>query len=121
MLLETYYATYLGACAILIVWLGWTLHRSGSVFLEDAFAGNRALVRAVSHLLDVGFYLFSLGYVGLTYQTYWQAMNNYGDVVRRVIVKLAGFMLLLGVAHLFNLLLLAIFRRRGSAQTGVAA
>jgi hypothetical protein len=116
MYLEAYYATYLGLCAAVILWLGRTLHRAGIVFLNDTFAGNAPMVQAVGQLLDIGFYLVSIGYVALSYQPFWPQLNGYGIVIKEVIMKLGGFMLLLGFAHLFNLLLLALFRRRGGVN-----
>jgi hypothetical protein len=118
--LTTYYCVYLGACAVLIVWLGIILHRAGRVFLDDAFAGNATLVHAVARLLDIGFYLVSVGYVVLTYDTVWQ-LNDVDTVVKIVSWKLGGLMLLLGVAHLFNLLLLALFRQRRAVGATPAA
>jgi hypothetical protein len=118
--LEAYYALYLGLCAALIFWLGRTLHRTGSTFLNDAFAGNLSLVRVVSHLLDVGFYLISIGYVAITYRTFWQIVNSYEAAIEFSVAKLGGFMLILGFAHMFNLLLLAIFRRRSASACGHA-
>ena len=120
MYLEVFYTTYLGLCAALIFWLGRTLHRAGSVFLGDSFGGNTTLVRAVAHLLDIGFYLVSIGYVGVSYQTIWQQINSYKMVAQAVSAKVGAFLLLLGFAHLFNLLLLALFRRRASSVNGVA-
>ncbi len=117
MLEEVYYTAYLGLCAVLILWLGWILHSAGSVFLNDAFQGNATLVRAVAQLLDVGFHLVSIGYVAVSYRNFWPT-NSYADVAQQVCLKVGGFMLLLGFAHLFNLLLLALFRRRGSAASG---
>jgi hypothetical protein len=113
MYLEAYYAIYLGLCAAVILWLGRTLHRAGVVFLNDTFAGNAPMVQAVGQLLDIGFYLVSIGYVALSYQTFWQQLNSYGMVITEVIEKLGALLLMLGFAHLFNLLLLALFRRRG--------
>lgn len=119
--LATYYVLYLGLCAGLIFWLGRTLHRTGSTFLNDAFAGNTSVVRAVAHLLDIGFYLVSIGYVAVTYRAFWQMIDSYSAALESVVAKVGGFMLMLGFAHLFNLLLLAIFRRRGSAASGTVA
>lgn len=119
--LETYYCVYVGACAVLIAGLGWTFHRAGQVFLKDAFAGNTTLVDAVARLLDIGFYLVSLGYVLISYQTMWP-INDLGTIIRIASVKIGGLLLLLGIAHLFNLLLLALFRQRrasGAAPAGV--
>jgi hypothetical protein len=117
MYLETYYVSYLAICAALIFWLGRTFHRAGSILLTDAFGGNAQLVNAVAHLLDVGFYLVSIGYVAFTCQNLWSQFNTYAVVVQAITVKGGGFLLLLGFAHLFNMLLLAIFRHRsGTAR-----
>ena len=122
MLEEVYYTAYFGLCAVLIIWLGWILQSAGSVFLNDAFGGNATLVRAVAQLLDVGFYLVSVGYVAVSYRNFWPTNSySYADVVQQVCIKVGGLMLLLGIAHLFNLLLLALFRRRGSAASGAVA
>lgn len=107
-----YYVTYVALCAALILWVAHTLHRSGAVFLNDAFRGDASLIRSVTHLLDVGFYLIRIGYVLLTVRNYaW--LQNLDQVFQSEIYKLGFFLLLLGAIHLFNLLLLAIFRRRG--------
>lgn len=116
----TYYCVYLGACALLISGLGWTFHRAGGVFLKDAFAGNTTLVDAVARLLDIGFYLVSVGYVALTYSTMFPTMDL-GWVLKIISMKIGGLMLLLGIAHLFNLLLLALFRQRRAAGSAPAA
>jgi hypothetical protein len=109
--IELYYFVYLGACAMLIGGLSLVLHRTGKVFLNDAFAGNVTLVSAISRLLDIGFYLVSLGYVGLTYSTNWQ-MIDYAMVAKIAISKIGGLLLILGIAHIFNLLVLALLRQR---------
>jgi hypothetical protein len=109
--IETYYCVYLCASAILIAGLGWTFHRAGQVFLKDAFTGNTTLVDAVARLLDIGFYLVSVGYVALTYSTLMQSIDL-SWLLKIVSMKIGGLMLFLGVAHLFNLLLLALFRQR---------
>ena len=109
--LGTYYCVYLGACAVPIVGLNWVLRGAGRIFLNDAFVGNAALVRAVARLMDIGFYLVSLGYVFISNQTMWP-INDIGTVLKIVSAKIGGLLLLLGIAHLFNLLLLALFRHR---------
>jgi hypothetical protein len=118
--LQAYYAVYLGACAAFIAALSWILHVAGRTFLNDAFAGNTILVRTVQRLLDTGFYLVSLGYVALTYRTDWP-MDSYDTIAKIVSAKIGGFLLLLGVAHLFNMLLLALFRQRRAPGAAPAA
>jgi hypothetical protein len=118
--LGAYYAVFLGACAIFIVSLGSILHSTGRTFLADAFAGNQPLVRAVSLLLDIGFTLVSLGYVGLFYQTNWP-VNDLATAFKISITKIGGLLLVLGVAHVFNLLVLAVLRTRGNASHRASA
>jgi hypothetical protein len=55
--------------AILTIWVGRTLHRNGRRFLIDAMGGNAELADSVNHLLAVGFYLVSIGYVTLALRT----------------------------------------------------
>lgn len=117
--LELYYSVYLGTCAILIAGLSWILHRTGQVFLNDALAANATLVRAVSRLLDIGFYLLSVGYVGLSYATDWP-MIDHATVTKIAIRKIGGLLLILGAAHIFNLLVLALFRQRRATGTAPA-
>jgi hypothetical protein len=111
MYLTTYYVAYLAISAALIFWLGRVLHRAGTVLLDEAFHDRPALVAAVSHLLDIGFYLMSIGYVTAWTGTYFP-MDTFTMVIQIVSGKVGGFLLMLGCVHLFNLLLLAIFRRR---------
>lgn len=119
MLVGLYYAIYLGACATVIALLGFILHRSGAIFLNNAFAGNHTLARAVGTLLDTGFYLLSLGYVGLSCVPDWE-INDHATLAKSVIGKIGGLLLVLGIGHIFNMLLLALFRQR-FARTGAGA
>jgi uncharacterized membrane protein YidH (DUF202 family) len=111
---ETYYIAYGVLCAALIVCLAIILHRAGDVFLHDSFPGRPELVKAVGRLLDIGFYLVSFGYVALTFRTF-MPLDNIAQITQALSIKVGCFLLLLGAMHFFNLLLLAIFRRRGPA------
>src|SRR5580658_6957573 len=115
MLLETYYSIYLGCCAIAIAILGVIFHRSGAIYLNNAFAGNHTLARAVGRLLDMGFYLLSLGYVGLSCIPDWE-INDHATLAKSVIGKFGGLLILIGIGHTFNMLLLALFRQRPARQ-----
>lgn len=110
-----YYITYLGITTALILWLGRILHRAGFVLLEDAFHERPMLVRAIGQLLDIGFYLMSFGYV-VAWAADYELLHDPGEVAKMVAGKVGGLLLLLGVVHLFNLLLLALVRRRSAAS-----
>ena len=111
----TYYFVYLGICAALILWLGRVLHRAGAVLLEDAFHERQVLVKAIGQLLDIGFYLMSFGYV-TAWAANYEDLHNAGELAKMISGRVGGLLLLLGVVHLFNLLLLALFRRRSAAS-----
>src|ERR1700739_3265964 len=63
------YLSYLVISIALTVWVARTLHRSGRVFLLDAFHGNAPLADSVNQLLVVGFYLINVGYIALALKT----------------------------------------------------
>ena len=116
----TYYVVYLGISAALILWLGRVLHRAGAVLLEDGFHERPILVKAIGQLLDIGFYLMSLGYVAAWAANY-EELHDGGELAKMVSGRVGGLLLLLGVVHLFNLLLLALFRRKPAASPAPAA
>jgi len=120
MYLPHYYIIYSVACAILAIGLSQILRHAGAIFLEDAFRGNPDVASAVTHLLDIGFYLICLGYVAVSYQTF-MPMNTVGQVAQVISIKLGIFLLILGCMHFFNLLLLALFRRRTTFAAAPAA
>jgi hypothetical protein len=116
MLLDLYYAIYLGSSTIVIGAAGCIFHRSGAVFLNNAFACNRTLARAVARLLDMGFYLLSLGYVGLSCMVNHWEVRDCEDLVKMIVTKVGGLLVLMGAGHTFNLLVLALFRSRSARQ-----
>src|SRR5215471_19318494 len=59
------YFVYLLISVTLTIWVAHTLHKRGAIFLVDAFHGNAELAASVNHLLVVGFYLITLGFVSL--------------------------------------------------------
>lgn len=103
------YFSYLIISIALTVWVARTLHRSGRVFLVDAFHGNEMLADSVNGLLVVGFYLINLGYVSLYLKTY-SPLQNLREVIELESTKLGAVMLVLGVVHFLNILVLAKMR-----------
>ena len=56
------YSIYLPIAVALTIWVARTLHTNGKVFLVDIFHGQNELAVSVNKLLQVGFYLISLGF-----------------------------------------------------------
>jgi hypothetical protein len=111
------YFSYLAISIALTVWVARTLHRSGRVFLVDAFHGNEQLADSVNHLLVVGFYLINVGYIALALTTA-SPMSNFRQIIELESVKIGVVLLILGAMHFFNILVFAKMRNR--AQTGIA-
>jgi hypothetical protein len=105
------YFSYLVISIALTVWVARTLHRSGRVFLVDAFHGNQELADSVNHLLVVGFYLINIGYVALALKT-TEPMSTLREVIELESTKIGWVLLILGAMHCFNVLVLAKMRSR---------
>ena len=105
------YLVYLGITLFVTVWVAFTLHRNGRVFLVDAFHGKDALADSVNHLLVVGFYLINVGYIGLVLR----ADKKPQDLVEAIEIfshKIGVVLLVLGIMHFINIKIFSSMRRR---------
>ena len=107
------YFSYLAISVALTIWVARTLHRNGRLFLIDAFHGNEQLADAVNHLLVVGFYLINVGYITLALKT-TAALATIREVIELESSKIGVVLLILGVMHVFNILVFARMRRRAT-------
>jgi len=107
------YLTYLLISVTLTIWVARTLHKRGSIFLVDAFHGNKELADSVNHLLVVGFYLINIGFVSLALKTA-DSINTSRAAIELLSDKVGMAMLILGGMHFFNLYVFSRIRR--SAQ-----
>jgi len=114
------YFSYLAISIVVTIWVARTLHKSGRVFLLDAFGGNADLADSVNKLLVVGFYLMNVGYISLALQT-TSALNSLREVIELESHKIGAVLLLLGAVHFLNILILAKMRRRTMLQHGMVA
>jgi hypothetical protein len=108
------YFSYLAISIGLTIWVARTLHRSGRVFLVDAFHGNEQLADSVNHLLVVGFYLINVGYIALALTT-TSPMTTFRGIIELESVKIGVVLLILGAMHFFNILVFAKMRSRATA------
>ena len=117
------YSIYLPIAVALTIWVARTLHTNGKVFLVDIFHGQNELAVSVNKLLQVGFYLISLGfaiikleiipgwkYDQVTGQNTQEQVNNTQSMIEVLSYKLGSFILILGLMLFINLFLLLILR-----------
>ena len=88
------------------------LSRNGLAFLIEGFRGNRELAESTNHLLVVGFYLVNLGFVLLRMQTD-PFLENVGDVIVYQTEGIGLVLLVLGIAHFFNMYVVHRISRSG--------
>jgi hypothetical protein len=105
------YLAYLIVSVPAAMWVGSTLYRRGRVFLVEIFEGNEDLADAVNHLLAVGFYLVSIGFVAIALR-FGVNPNNTREVFESVSTQVGVVLLVLGVMHMTNLLVLKVSRSR---------
>lgn len=113
------YFGYLAISIALTVWVARTLHHNGRVFLVDAFHGNDQLADSVNHLLVVGFYLINIGYIALALKT-TDPLATLREVIELESTKIGVVLMILGVMHCFNILVLARMRNRAGATRTIA-
>jgi hypothetical protein len=104
------YLSYLAVSLTVTIWVAQTLHRSGRVFLIDAFRGNVPLADSVNQLLVVGFYLINAGYIALALKTA-DPLSNLRQAIELESGKIGVVLLILGGMHFFNMLVLTRMRR----------
>ncbi len=110
------YFCYLAVSLAVTVWVARTLHRSGRVFLIDAFQGNVPLADSVNQLLVVGFYLINAGYIALALKTA-DPLASFRQAIELESGKIGVVLLILGGMHFFNMFVLAKMRRHTMPRT----
>ena len=111
------YCSYIAISVAMTMWVARTLHRNGRLFLIDAFRGNDALADAVNHLLVVGFYLVNLGYILLALKT-TDPLWTTRQIIETESWKIGVVVLILGLMHIANIVILALMRLGGRAKMG---
>lgn len=104
------YLTYIFLSVTLTIWVARTLYKRGTIFLVDAFHGNRELADSVNHLLVVGFYLINIGFVSLALKTA-EIIGTSRAAIELLSDKMGMVLLILGGMHFFNLYVFSRIRR----------
>jgi len=110
-MIEFTYATYLVISIAMTIWVARTLSKNGQVFLVDSFDGNETLAESVNHLLVVGFYLLNIGYILLALETH-REINTIRTSIEFLSQQVGFVLLVLGLLHLINVIVIAKWRHR---------
>ena len=99
---------YLLASIGMTIWVARVLSRSGIVFLTRCFGQDEELANSTNRLLVIGFYLVNVGFICLRLSA-WPAEQ--ADLVPALGSRIGVSILVLGVMHFFNMLMIARFGR----------
>lgn len=109
------HVTYLCLAAAITVVTGNVLHKHGRPFLVDVFRGDGRLADAVNHLLLVGFYLMNLGIAAWGVKCGGNA-TTVRESLELNTHRIGVMLLILGVMHCINVVVLCSIRRRKLAE-----
>ncbi len=112
------YITYIVISILVTILVSRTLSKNGEIYLIDGFNGNTELAKSVNHMLVVGFYLLNVGFVLLRLQT-GKPIINVEEMIIYLSSSIGLVLVILGLAHFFNMFLIHKFRESGlkKAQT----
>ncbi len=113
------YIVYIAISLILTFWVGGTLHKYGRTFLLGIFKKDEVLTDSINKLLLIGFYLLNFGYI--LYNTYtYQTVETPSKMIELLSTKIGAIVIVLGVIHIFNILVLLRMRRKAVSPAQVA-
>jgi H+/gluconate symporter-like permease len=105
------YLIYLAICIPVVLLVGWTLHRNGRVFLVEIFEGKEDLADSINHLFMVAFYLAGIGFI-TTVMRLGTRPDDTAEMIEALSNKIGPVLLVLGGAHITNLVLLSVARKK---------
>ena len=97
------YLLYLAFVLYVVIYVGTALYRNGIHFLINTFHGDKVLAMALNKFLLAGYYLLNIGYSIIVLKV-WQKVDSFQSMLEVLSHKAGGIILMLGIAHLFNLL-----------------
>ena len=108
------YGTYFVVSLAVTIWVGRTLFRSGRPFLVEAFHGSDAMADSVNNLLIIGFYLVNVGFM-LLFLSSKEHPRTGIEVVEHLSKSVGVVVVVLGVMHFINLVVLNALRTSAQA------
>jgi hypothetical protein len=107
------YALYLLLSIAMTVWVARVLSKNGEVFLIKCFGQDEDLAKSTNHLLVIGFYLVNIGFICARLDTGWNVNDE--SFIPAVGARVGLSVLVLGVMHFFNMIMIAKFGRTVSS------
>jgi hypothetical protein len=107
------YGLYLLISIAMTIWVARVLSKNGEVFLIKCFGQDEDLAKSTNHLLVIGFYLVNIGFICTRLGTGWNVTED--DFIPAVGARVGLSVLVLGLMHFFNMIMIAKFGRSVSS------
>ncbi|HEU4472889.1 MAG TPA: hypothetical protein VFR58_17465 [Flavisolibacter sp.] len=107
------YLIYLVLMVFIILYAGRYFFINGRIFMVSLFKGNTELADQINKLLLVAYYLFNIGYAFIKLR-YWQKISHAEMLFWSLSTNMGMLILILGVTHYFNMLLIYLLSRSKS-------
>ena len=101
------YIAYAVLCSGVTIWVGLTLKKNGPTFIGERPDMPAELVKSVTHLLIVGFYLMNFGAICFALRMGTRATDG-ETAVELLSTKVGGILVVIACMHFF---MLALFTR----------
>lgn len=101
------YLVYLAICILVTVLVARTLRAHGPIFMAGKNSGESALVEAKTHLMVVGFYLVTIGLVGVALRYGGDAVDT-KSAIEILSTKIGAMVFVIGFMHF---LMVAVFAK----------
>lgn len=102
------YTIYFAIMAFVIGRVGWLFYSHGQVYVDQLFEQDLSYGQWVNKLLLKAYYLFNLGYVALSIQS-WSGVPSLTALIEKVSSEVGLIILLLALLHYFNLMWLQLY------------
>jgi hypothetical protein len=109
------YGLYLLISIAMTIWVARVLSKNGEVFLIKCFGQDEDLAKSTNHLLVIGFYLVNIGFICARLEAGWNVDTD--SFIPAVGARVGLSVLILGVMHFFNMIMIAKFGRSVSSWT----
>jgi len=113
------YLGYLVICITITVLVARTLRTHGPAFMVGKDSEESPMVRAKTHLLVVGFYLITLGLVGVALRYGGEAVDA-KSAIEILSAKIGAIVFVIGFMHFLMVALFAKARKQATGRPGYA-
>lgn len=96
------YIIYFAIMGFIIGRVGWLFYHYGQVYVDRLFKRDLELAKWINKLLLIAYYLFNLGYVALSIQT-WSVISAPMGLIERLSSEIGVIVMLLAGLHYINL------------------